>query len=222
MKNTVDDLVRWLNSPRSDLVYRHIAVLDSIDSRFSQVAIRLFTESQSEPSERYVRSMLNKRVEDKRAFDDALARVKFVKSHFGAHYNAARLVLDDAICAQSIATMGMDVYSVYPVIMAASSGDFHLVPTNTIARPDMMTATSSELNDYFRPIAVAGILLGVNEDEQRFIAEAPAFLTWVAAQPNMDEVLAAALQAKSLDPNTIKDIVDMQRSTPTALHSGLI
>jgi hypothetical protein len=93
---------------------------------------------------------------------------------------------------------------------------------NLVVRPDLMETGSKDLNDYYRPIAVAGVLLDINTDEQRFIDEAPAFLAWVAAQANVDDILAAALQAKSLDPHTIEAIAGMRHTTPSPLHSGLI
>jgi hypothetical protein len=91
-----------------------------------------------------------------------------------------------------------------------------------------MQASHEELNRYYRPIAVAGILLNISGegkrfvDEQPFIDEAPAFLAWISAQPNIDELLAAALQSKSLVPTTIKAITAMQQTTPQPFHNGLI
>lgn len=223
MKSTVDELVTRLDPPFPNLVRRHAEVLNSTDSRFSDVALRLFTETKSDTAERYVRIMLSKYIDTKIAFDGTLSRVGFRKRHFGARYTAAHFVLDDAISARSVATMVLpEGYELYSMIQAASAGDFHLVSTHTIARPDMLGASTKELNDYYRPIAVAGILLDINTDEQRFIEDAPAFLTWVAEQENLDEVLSAALQAKSLDPHTIEAIANMRNATPSALHSGLI
>lgn len=223
MKSTVDELVMWLNPSSPDVVRRHIAKLDSIDSRFSGVALRLFTESTSESTERYVRIMINKWIITSSNFDGALARVNHYKENFGAHYNAARLVLDDAISAYCVTTMVIPKeYEEYSMIQAASTGDFHLASMNIMARPDMLSASSKELADYYRPIAVAGTLLGVNIDEQRFMDEAPAFLAWVAEQDNVDEIVSAALQTKSLDPSTIEAMAGMKQATPSSLHSGLI
>jgi hypothetical protein len=59
-------------------------------------------------------------------------------------------------------------------------------------------------------------------DEDRFIMEAPGFITWAAAHENMIPVLSLALQTNSIDPDTIKAISGMRMETSVPLHDGLL
>jgi len=226
MKSTVDELVDYVCTSSQEergQVRRHVEILDSMDSRFSDVALRLFTEHRHALSLSFVISALRSWLVQDSTFKSSLAIADFRQEEFKTYYNAALIVLEDAISAKSVATMAVPAgYSLSSLIRAASTANFHIMSNKIIARPDLMKASYEELNNYYRPLAVAGVLLDIDNDKQRFSAEASAFLSWISTQPHIDDLLAAALQAKSLDPKTIEAIAEMKKTTPPSLHDGLI
>lgn len=227
MKTTVDELVMQIStsSPtEQETVRRHIEDLDAIDDRFSSIALRLFTESKGNVAVAYVLSKFRSWIANSGTMTSAKEIAAHRKDQYDLdYYNAPLVVLEGAMAAKSVATMAMPAEYTRPsMIRAASDADFRLTRRGISNRPDLMLASSDELDAYFRPLAVAGIILGIEESTKRFVQEAPEFLSWARKQPNLDEVLAAALQAKSLSPETIEAFVAMQKTTPQPLHDGLI
>jgi hypothetical protein len=227
MKATVDELVMQVStsSPtEQDTVRRHIEELDAIDIRFSTIALRLFTESKGKLAVSYVLSKLRSWIVDSGTMTSAKEIAAHRKDQYDLdYYTAPLVVLEGAMAAKSVATMTIPAeYTLPSMIRAASDADSRLTRRGISNRPDLMLASSDELNVYFRPLAVAGIILDIEKSAQPFIRKAPDFLSWARNQPNLDEVLAAALQAKSLHPHTIEAIANMRHATPSALHSGLI
>jgi hypothetical protein len=232
MKTTVDELVMQVStsSPtEQDAVRHHIELLDSIDSRFSSAALRLVNEPRDGLAAAYVISYLRAWVVDSGTMESADKIAEHRAGLLDVDYSTPLVVLGNSTAAKSVATMTLTgEYSLSAMIRGASDGDFCISKLGIFPRPDLMQASHEELNRYYRPIAVAGILLNINGDGKRFvdtqpfIDEAPAFLTWISAQPNIDQLLAAALQSKSLVPTTIEAIAAMQQVTPQPFHDGLI
>lgn len=227
MKTTVDELVMQVSasSPtEQETVRRHIEALDAIDDRFSSIALRLLTEPRDVLAASLVSSQLRSWIVDSGTMTSAKEIAAHRKDHYDLDfYNAPLVVLEGAMAAKSVATMTIPAeYTIPSMIRAASDADFRLTRRGIITRPDLMLASNDELNAHFRPLAVAGILLDIEGSAQPFIQKAPDFLSWVRNQSNLDEVLAAALQAKSLAPETIEAFVAMQKATPQPLHDGLI
>lgn len=212
-----------------ETVRHHIELLDRMDSRFSSAALRLINEPRGGIAATYAISYLRAWV----VYSDPMAAASKMSEHRKGlrwmNYSVPHVVLENAAAAKSVSTMSLaGEYSILAMARAASSGSLCMSKLGTIPAPDLMQASHEELNRYYRPIAVAGILLNIIGegqrfvDEQPFIDEAPAFLTWISAQPDIDELLAAALQVKSLDPSTLKAITAMQQTTPQPFHDGLI
>lgn len=227
MKTTVDELVMQVStsSPtEQETVRRHIEALDAIDDRFSSIALRLLTEPRDRLAASLVSSQLRSWIVDSGTMTSAKEIAAHRKDQYDLdYYNAPLVVLEGAMAAKSVATMTIPAeYTIPSMIRAASDADFRLTRRGIITRPDLMLASNDELNAYFRPLAVSGILLDIEGSAQPFIQKAPDFLSWVRNQSNLDEVLAAALQAKSLAPETIEAFVAMQKATPQPLHDGLI
>jgi hypothetical protein len=227
MKTTVDELVMQVStsSPtEQETVRRHIEALDAIDSRFSSIALRLLTEPRDELAASFVSFKLRSWIVDSGTMTSAKEIAAHRKDQYDLdYYNAPLVVLEGAMAAKSVATMTIPAeYTIPSMIRAASDADSRLTRRGISNRPDLMLASNDELNAYFRPLAVAGIILDIEESAQPFIQKAPDFLSWVRSQSNLDEVLAAALQAKSLAPETIEAFVAMQKTTPQPLHDGLI
>lgn len=227
MKTTVDELVMQMStsSPtEQETIRRHIEELDAIDSRFSAIALRLFTECKGKLAVAYVLSKFRSWLVDDGTMTTAKEIAKHRKEQYGLdYYNAPLIVLEGVMACKSVSTMELTAeYRVPAMIRAATDADFRLTRRGISNRPDLMVATPEELDAYFRPLAVAGILLDVEDDANRFIQEGPDFLSWARNQPNLNEVLAAALQAKSLSPETIEAFVGMKKATPQSLHDGLI
>lgn len=222
----------WVStsSPTEQATVRHhIELLDSIDNRFSSAALRLIMEPRGGLAATYVISYLRAWVVDSGTMEVADKMAAHRTELFGVDYSPPLVALGNATAAKSVATMALTgEYSLSAMIRAATDGDICISKLDIFPRPDIMQASHDELNRYYRPIAVAGILLNIIGDgkrfvdEQPFIDEAPAFLAWISAQPNIDELLAAALQSKSLVPTTIKAIAAMQQTTPQPFHDGLI
>jgi hypothetical protein len=227
MKTTVDELVMQVSTSaptEQETVRRHIEALDAIDSRFSSIALRLLTEPRDELAASFVSFKLRSWIVDSGTMTSAKEIAAHRKDQYDLdYYNAPLVVLEGAMAAKSVATMTIPAeYTIPSMIRAASDADFRLTRRGISNRPDLMLASNDELNAYFRPLAVAGIILDIEESVQPFIQKAPDFLSWVRNQSNLDEVLAAALQAKSLAPETIEAFVAMQKTTPQPLHDGLI
>jgi hypothetical protein len=227
MKTTVDELVMQVSTSaptEQETVRRHIEALDAIDSRFSSIALRLLTEPRDELAASFVSFKLKSWIVDSGTMTSAKEIAAHRKDQYDLdYYNAPLVVLEGAMAAKSVATMTIPAeYTIPSMIRAASDADSRLTRRGISNRPDLMLASNDELNAYFRPLAVAGIILDIEESAQPFIQKAPDFLSWVRSQSNLDEVLAAALQAKSLAPETIEAFVAMQKTTPQPLHDGLI
>jgi hypothetical protein len=227
MKTTVDELVMQVSTSaptEQETVRRHIEALDAIDSRFSSIALRLLTEPRDELAASFVSFKLRSWIVDSGTMTSAKEIAAHRKDQYDLdYYNAPLVVLEGAMAAKSVATMTIPAeYTIPSMIRAASDADSRLTRRGISNRPDLMLASNDELNAYFRPLAVAGIILDIEESAQPFIQKAPDFLSWVRSQSNLDEVLAAALQAKSLAPETIEAFVAMQKTTPQPLHDGLI
>lgn len=226
MKTTVGDLVLRVStsSPiEQDTVRYHIEKLDDIDSRFSRAALRLFLEPRVGREIGYVIPMLREYLVSDDGMRKAVGLAVHRKSQFDMDYSAPLVVLENATAAKSVSTMNLpEGHGIISTIRKASKGDFNLTRLHTVRRPDLMEASFEELNRYYRPIAVAGVIINIDEEQYEFTQKAPAFLAWASTQPKMDELLMAALRTKSLDPSTIAALTAMQKTTPQPLHNGLI
>jgi hypothetical protein len=157
------------------------------------------------------------------SFKAAFKVADLYKGRLGSGYNPALLILDNAAPALAIGTMDLPTgSSVSRLIRDASDGDYHLAPLKLVPRPNMLEASHNEVHGYYRPLAVAAAVLNADGETERFLDQAPDFMRWVTAQPNMNDSLAVALKLKTLDPDTIGAITGMRETTPVALHGGLI
>lgn len=226
MNSAVEELTMRVSLPpqaNRDMVRTHIEAIDAIDSRFSSVALRMFKEPRMNSSVGYLIAAMRQWFGQPSSFEAAFKVADHYKGRFGADYNAALLILDGAALAHAIGTMDLPKdYSVTRLIRDASDGDYHLAPLKLIPRPNMLEANYNEVHGYYRPLAVAAAVLNADGETERFLDQAPHFMRWVAAQPNINGSLAVALKLNTLDPDTIGAITGMQKTTPVALHGGLI
>lgn len=221
---TVEELIEHVSGTHQeehDLVRHNIMFLNAIDDRFSARAASLFV---SPGTERYsnARNFMRQWLTRHPDMPQAQRESRRMNPLAGKDYNEAGIVLYDSTIAVSVT--GVSYLPENPsrnIFRACKEGDFYF-SRDDVPRPDLFTASTDELNRYFRSVTVAAIILGVERNIDKFCSEAPAFVTWMSTQENVDDTLATALRIGSLDIGTINAITGMQQTTPSPLHSGLI
>lgn len=118
-----------------------------------------------------------------------------------------------------------DPQHTFGIVLSGGSGVRVVQEENLEPRPDLLSATPSELNNYYHPIAVAGYITKLgskNRQTEQFIQEYPAFKAWVTSQPDITIALRSALEVKSIIPSTIEAVTSLRAETAVSLHTGLL
>lgn len=207
MGDTEHDCSRWTAC---------IGRLEQVDSSFSEEASNLIERSQSTVA----RQTIKKWVTSGHRIDSAEETASWVSDYSVVDYTAARYILDDAVIACSLA--GMDSTDVKFDLQETRRGHHLMLMAAPRLIPDLLTATARDIDRYSRPMAAAASILRVKINEQFFKSTAPAFITWAAAQADLDSVLSAALRINSVDTEEITEHLSLLESTHSALHDGLI
>jgi hypothetical protein len=207
MGDTGEDYARWTAC---------IGRLEQVDSSFSEDASNLIEDSRST----VVRQTIKMWVTSGHRIDSAEETASWVSDYSVVDYTAARYVLEDAAIAGSLAGMG-NADSKFAVQEVRLGHHLMLMSAPRLI-PDLLTASPRDIDSYCRPMAVAASILCVKINGQFFKSTAPAFITWAAAQPDLDAVLTAALHINSVNAEEITERVTLLENTHNALHNGLL
>lgn len=142
----------------------------------------------------------------------------------GTNFNAASYILDEVNRRTSNERL-MIISPDGDLIRAREMsylGDKLILENQASLRPDLLDASKYEIDRYYHPMMVASVVADPKKAEDRFVAEAPGFITWAAAQEDMIPLLSLALKLNSIDPETLEAIKGMRSVTAVPLYDGLL
>ena len=201
-------------------VRTNIEYLDSLDSRFSGLALQLFD------------------LPGKRGVDSARARLRDLGNHSDlsnakrqaykltqrAHHGIStpEYVLSAACISYAVASIDFIDPGLLGATQHAVRGNDALIATNNAAlKPEAFGALEANIR-YYQSLAVVAYILDTSRPEQSVIDETIRFLEWAVARTDFTRAASLAYRIKSVNPSKLEPILALQEETPQPLHDGLI
>lgn len=147
-----------------------------------------------------------------------------LNNQYGTSYDEARYILEEAIKTKSMEGIfaSSDKIPKFRTRGQKLVADILVIQHFPEIRPDLLSASTDEIDRYCHPLVVAASITLPRINEDRFVREGSIFIAWAAGQEEMPEALASALITNSTDPDTITALMGMRMETAMPLHDGLI
>jgi hypothetical protein len=133
-------------------------------------------------------------------------------------YTAAEYVIEEAMLKTSLSRHeGTDA----KVVSATREAKEIMIRIDPGLRPDILSSGDT-IDRFYHPLKVAALVFYGPDTSDDFADKAPAFLKWAKDYDDMPALLTAALQANSLDPVDLEELLHQIKETEPALRSGLL
>lgn len=201
-------------------VRTNIEYLDSLNSRFSELALQIFDL----PEKRGVYSARSRLRDLGNHSDLSNAKRQAYKLTQRTHHaiSTPEYLLSAAYISYAVASIDFIDPGLLGATQHAVRENDALIAANNVAfKPEVFGPLEANIR-YYQSLAAAAYILDISPSELRVIDETLLFVEWAVTRTDFDRAVFLAYRIESVSPSNLEPILALQEETPQSLHGGLV